>query len=88
MAYDKEYYKRYRETHKEQIAEKNRLWRLNNPDKVKAIRAAIQVLIDFYSNDRDKISTSFDKSDYSAGCRDTYYDVINDLSRLLEGTND
>jgi len=38
MTYDKEYYRRYREEHKEQIAEKNRLWRLANPDKVRAIK--------------------------------------------------
>ena len=38
MGYDKEYYKRYREEHRGEIAEKNRLWRLGNPSKIKAIR--------------------------------------------------
>lgn len=38
MGYNKEYYSRYREEHKEQIARKNRLWRLNNPEKERAKR--------------------------------------------------
>ena len=36
MTYNKEYYKRYREEHKEQIAEKHRLWVLRNPEKERA----------------------------------------------------
>ena len=38
MTYDKEYYRHYREEHREQIAEKNRLWRARNPDKERAKR--------------------------------------------------
>ena len=36
--YDKEYYVEYREKNKGRIAEKNKLWRLNNPEKVTALR--------------------------------------------------
>ncbi len=38
MSYDKEYYAQYRERNKERLAKKNKLWRLNNPDKVEVIR--------------------------------------------------
>ncbi len=36
MSYDKEYYREYRLKNKKKLALKNKVWRKNNPDKVKA----------------------------------------------------
>jgi len=64
MPYSKEYYAEYREKNKAKIAEKNRLWRLNNPDKVRAIR--LRQKLNGYTNTYQKQYRTTAASRYSA----------------------
>ena len=60
MSYDAEYYKKYRQRNKERIAQKNKEWRQNNPDKVNAIRRKQKKsgYIDAYQREYRKTSMS------------------------------